>query len=172
MLVKLTPLVNFINIIQAAFAPISVQLKFTNTKSCTNTFMRKKLFVKCWWLTPCRRNRSRPQERNERYRFRCTSSCHLPSISSTLNARIFHTNVGFWQFFLVTCTLPKRRLFEIFISLTLMKLPPWQEHTRPELLTTPIPIVRSVRLKLGNPWVLPTIVSKWKKLNLENLKLD
>jgi len=41
-----------------------------------------------------------------------------------LNAQIFYTNVGFGSFFLVTCTFPKRRLYEKFVRLTLMKLTP------------------------------------------------
>jgi len=46
----------------------------------------------------------------------------LPSISSTLNAQIVRKNIGFGSFFLVTCTLPKQRLYEKFVHLTLMKL--------------------------------------------------
>jgi len=44
------------------------------------------------------------------------------SISSTLNARIFRTNVGFGSFFLVTCMLPKRHSYEKLVRLMLMKL--------------------------------------------------
>jgi len=49
---KLTPAVNFTNILQAAFGPISLQQKITNPnckhmKAAQNTFV-KKLLVKCW----------------------------------------------------------------------------------------------------------------------------
>jgi len=49
---------------------------------------------------------------------------HLPSILSTSNQQIFCTNIGFGRFFEVTCTLPKRRSYEKFVRLTLMKFIP------------------------------------------------
>jgi hypothetical protein len=53
---KLTPcvrVVHFINILQAGFAPVFFHKEFTKPncnqkKAGENTFVQKKLFVKCW----------------------------------------------------------------------------------------------------------------------------
>ena len=51
---KCLPVVNFTNILHAAFATISFRQKITNLncqhiKAVQNTFVHKRFFVKCWW---------------------------------------------------------------------------------------------------------------------------
>jgi len=88
------------------------------------------------------------------------------SISSTLNVQMFRMHVGFGSFFLVTCTLPKRRSSEKFVRLLLMKLTAVRIHFRFD--TRPMINIENLRMNLYNQHIILFTfyffnLAKWSK---------
>jgi len=135
--------VNFINILRPAFAPIFFCQKITKPncywrKAVQNTKFVLKMLVK--WP-------------------------NLHSFSSTFYVQIFRTNIVSAAFFLVTCTLLVRRLYEKRAHIKLMKLTPgwdlillrrisdsiyWTSHTWRTLTSKVTYSVADCRSKYGH----------------------